>query len=179
MANKVFNYYKELPSWAKGIVVIGGIAIVYFTSKSIIKRIRASNDTKEERKTIDEQKNETQVLIDSGVKPTFSESQYRQWADALQKQFDGCDPSLSVAWLSSYMMSSSGAYLGNIVMQFKNDVDFLKLNTAYGIRTYDQCGWGTGDFTGTLPQAVRDELDGDEIKNINKELAKRGITYKF
>jgi hypothetical protein len=27
MANKVFDYYKELPSWAKGIVVVGALAL--------------------------------------------------------------------------------------------------------------------------------------------------------
>jgi hypothetical protein len=182
MANKMFSYYKELPSWAKGVVVIGGIAIVYFTSKQFIARIKKQGEIKKQTETLDQEKKDLEDITKGGAKATFSDSQYRIWADAIQSQFKGCDfipkvPLLptSTIWLSNW--SGSGATFVNIIYKFKNNVDFLKLNQAWGIRSYPDCGWGT--VTGTLPMALRDELDDNEITSINKALTKQGITYQY
>lgn len=167
MANKVFDYYKDLPQWAKGVVVIGGIAIVYFTTKQIIDRIKEQATTKKQRESVTTQKNELKKLLNQGVKLSYPESQYRTWADQISSEFGGCDP----------LNSSYGKFV-NILYKLKNDADFLALTTAYDIRTYDQCGIGS-DFTGNLQQAVNDEFDNNEIVKINTELAKQKITYKF
>ena len=53
MANKVYQYYTELPSWAKGIVVIGGIAIVYFTTKQFIAKIKKQAESKDAKTSVD------------------------------------------------------------------------------------------------------------------------------
>jgi hypothetical protein len=67
-----------------------------------------------------------------------------------------------------------------IISKFKNDLDFLKLSTAWGVRTYDQCGWGTGNVeNATLSKAISDELNEGEISKINGALAKQGIKYRF
>ena len=175
MTNKVYDYYKDLPSWAKGIVVVGGIAIVYFTSKSIIKRLRASASLKQAKATIEDSIVESKNLQHQGMRMSYSPSQYKSWADGLQKQFDGCDGIsdniIGVGW------SKSGSYVSSIFGKLKNDVDWLELVKAYGIRTYDQCGWGTGDFTGNLNQAITDELDGRERIALNTMLSKQGIKY--
>jgi len=179
---KIMEVWEGLPAWAKGVVAIGGIAIGYFGVTSFIGKLKADAALADARATQQNQEKELEDLQNQGVKPSFPTSQYKQWADELQSQFDGCDPSLSVAWLTKYAMSSSGAKLGNIVLQFKNNADFLSLSTAWGsARTYDQCGpsWATGAFTGNLSQAITDELDTSEIKNINTELSKLGITYRF
>jgi hypothetical protein len=174
------TFWSTLPNWAKGIVAVGGLAIGYFAVRGFLNKIKEDASKQDLIETQKTQEDELQNLVSNNIKPTFSQSQYNQWADSIQQQFSGCDYSLSVAWLTSYAMSSSGAFLGNIILQFKNDADFLSLSTAWGSsRTYDQCGWGTGNFSGNLAQAVRDELDNDEIKNINKELNKKGIKYVF
>ena len=174
------TFWSTLPNWAKGILAVGGVAIGYFAVRGFLNKIKEDASQQDLIQTQQNQESELQNLISNNVKPTFSQSQYNLWADSIQQQFSGCDFSLSVAWLSSYAMSTSGAFLGNIIMQLKNDADFLSLSTAWGTsRTYDQCGWGTGNFSGNLAQAVRDELDNDEIKNINKELGKKGIKYTF
>ena len=182
MANKVYQYYKELPSWAK--VVIGGIAIAYFTTKQFIARIKAQNKKKVDMATVVEQKKEINNLEKTGLRATFPDSQYKAWADAIKDAFDGCDPSLRVPILAPTSLwnknwSSSGAKFVNIIYKFKNDLDFLKLSEAWGVRSYDQCGWGTGDVTGTLSNAVADELDETEVTAINNALAKQNIKYKY
>ena len=81
--------------------------------------------------------------------------------------------------MSGLFASYSGEYLYKIILQLKNNVDFLKLQTAFGVRTYDQCGIFNGDFTGNLTQAVNDELTASEIAELNKQLTKKGIVYRF
>jgi len=173
-----------LPTWAKGILAVGGAAVAFFVVKGILKRVKEQASTQQARQTVADQKTEANELVRQGVKPTYSGSQYKAWADSIQKQFDGCDfaPATLVFpptafWNSSW--SFSGSMVANIMLSLKNDLDFLMLSTAYGIRTHDQCGFFTGDFTGNFQQAVTDELDYSEIREINKYLKSKGITYKF
>lgn len=180
MSNKALSVWNGLPTWAKGIIAVGGVAIAYFGIKGFINKLKEDAQKQDAVVTQQTQEQELQDLKNNNVPLTFRDSQYKQWADELQNQFDGCDASLSVAWLSKYMMSTSGAKLGNIIIQLKNDADFLALSTAWGSsRTYDQCGLWTGNFTGNLSQAVTDELTQNEINVINDQLSKQGITYRF
>ena len=40
MANdKVYKYYTELPGWAKGVVIIGGLGIAYIVGTTIYKKV--------------------------------------------------------------------------------------------------------------------------------------------
>jgi hypothetical protein len=185
MQNKVYQFYKELPSWAKGIVAIGGIAIVYFTTKSIIKRLRIHSEGKKDRETLQTQETEIKNIQQGGAKATYFDSQYKTWATQLKEQYDGCDGSfgrpilqfIPPDWLFGTMWSNSGSATANIFMKLKNDVDYLKLSTAYGISTYDKCGLFNGDFTGNLQSSIIDELDENERNSLNKILMKNGITY--
>jgi hypothetical protein len=186
MANKLFDYYKELPTWSKGVVAIGGIGIAFYIGYTFVKRIKDQAELIKQRQTVKEQEDEIEVKVKEGQKQTYQNSQYRAWADGIQKQFDGCDfainriilPSSSPEWFGNENWSSSGAYIANIFLKLKNDIDFLKLNTAYGIRKFDQCGWGTGDFEGSLQGAITDELDESERGTLNKYISQQGITYR-
>ena len=185
MANKFYDYYKDIPTWAKGVVVVGGIAIVYFTAKSFLKRVKSNAEKGKAMETVNAQKKEEKNLEDTGLKATFSDSQYKAWADALQNQFDGCDIdifdflTIPALW-KNFSGTNSAKKLVSIISKFKNDLDFLKLSTAWAIRTYDQCGWGMGNVeNASLSKAVSDELNEREISTINSNLAKLGITYKF
>lgn len=185
MASKVYDVYNGLPSWAKGVVVIGGIAIVYFTTKSILKRIKLSAESKKDRETIQTQENEIKNMETTGTRASFPESQYKTWASQIKSQYGGCDGSwgrtmltfIPPTWLGDTMWSNSGAMTANIFFKLKNNIDFLKLSSAFGVATYDQCGLWNGDFTGNLQSAIVDELDENERASLNKILKKNGITY--
>lgn len=188
MQNKAYQYWSGLPSWAKGVVAVGGIAIGYFGIRSFINKLKEDAAKKNQVKTQNEQKDELEQNIQNGIKPTFAISQYNQFADELQTQFDGCDfqlhiPNVDPRIIFNNNWSGSGQKLANIIIQFKNDSDFLALSTSWGAsRTYDQCGYnpfGSGNFEGNLSQAVTDELDQSEIRAINEYLATQNITYRF
>jgi hypothetical protein len=168
MANSgAYKVYSELPAWAKGVVVIGGIAIVYFTGRTIYKGIAKKADAKKDSQTVKDVKDEIKVNQQQGQKPTYPDSQYKAWADAIEKAFDGCDP-----------LETAQNTVNRVVRELKNNTDWLKLVDAYGVRTYDQCGWWMGSFTGNLYSAISDELDSAEKAYINKLLTERNISYK-
>jgi hypothetical protein len=183
---KVISLYKELPPWARGVIAVGGLAVVYFTARAIINKIKENQSLKDAKKTQQEFQDDLSDLKKRGVNPTFPASQYQGWADQIEKQFSGCDFQQNVFdmsdplffWAGTY--SGSGKNLVSILKNFKNDADFASLVTAYKVRTYDQCGtWPfAGDFTGNLFAAISDELDQGEKDGINSMLAKQGITYR-
>lgn len=107
--------------------------------------------------------------------PTFTDAQFNLWADSIQEQFAGCDPS------GGLFLSASAKLVNNILKQLNNDADFAKLVIIYGTREYDQCGvWPfSGNFRGNLNQAVTDELTNSELSTLNSTLASRNIKYRF
>ncbi len=168
MANSgAYKVYSELPSWAKGVVVIGGIAIVYFTGRTIYKSIAKKAEAREDAQTVRDVKDEIRESQNQGKRQSYPDSQYKAWADSIEKAFDGCDP-----------FETSQNTINRAVRELKNNTDWLKLVDAYGVRTYDQCGWLMGSFTGNLYSAIADELDSAEKAYINKLLTERGITYR-
>lgn len=166
MSNKVYSYYKELPSWAKGIVVVGGIAIIYFTSKQIIARIRTQAERKDAEKSVTDAKNELNELIKNGVRPTISQSQADSYSEQIVKQFKGAD-----------LLLGSYALVDKIFKSLKNDADYLLLKTSFKTRTYDDAFFGQVKNV-TLESAIQDELSQMRINDLNKTLEKQGIKYR-
>lgn len=166
--NKTLEVWNGLPTWAKGAIAVGGVAILYFTGRWIVKSISAGKGKREQLVTINEIKDDIRVLNQQGVRPSYPDSQYTMWANKIKNAFDGCDP-----------LEVSQNTVNQIFRELKNDADFAKLVQAWGTKTYDQCGWGTGDVTGDLTYAIRDELDDTEIRNANKILSDKGIKYRI
>lgn len=176
--NKTYQYYQSLPPWARGVAVVGMLGVVTIVGFKIYKGIKDRVDKNRLASAVKDTKKELDALTGQGQKATFPDSQYQAFANTLQNQFAGCDWSVGIM---NVKLSDSGEVLKGICEKLNNNVDFLKLVYAYGVRTYDQCGtWPfAGDFTGDIYKAVNDELDNYEIRKINEVLAKKGITYKF
>jgi hypothetical protein len=180
MTTQTFKYYHDLPPWAKGVVVIIGVGSLVYAGVLIRNGIRKAVDHGKEAKSVKDAQADLAELKSQGMKQTYQDGQYTAWADKIEVQFSGCDYSMGQDVIG-LTLTASGKTLSDIVKLLKNDVDFLKLVSAYGVRTYDQCGtWPfSGNFTGSLFQAVSDELDEIEIKSINEQLQKQGITKNF
>ena len=167
MSNKIYQVYTEMPTWAKGIVVVGGLAVIYFTGNKIWRIIQAKRDLAKEKATLRKTESEFSKLSQSGFKPSYLPSVYTNWADTIETQFNGIE-----------CCGNSYTKVKNIIKLFKGDADYLALVIAYGIRKYDT-PFGFSDFTGTLNQAITDELNSTEIELLNDILASKKITYKF
>ena len=186
MKNQAYNYYKELPPWAKGVAIVGGLFVVYLAGTAVLRKLKQAKDARESREGLRESEAERRRLQGTGIRASYPASQYTTWANSIEQAFDGCDPTGQLTWGADSPLgavsfwSSSGYKVATILAQLKNDLDYLNLTTAWGIRTYDACGWFTGNVTDVdFAKAVADELSAREISNLNEILKKKGITYKL
>lgn len=186
MENKAYKFYKELPPWAKGVVVVGGLFVVYLAGTAILRKIKGAKDAKEAKDNMRNSEAEKRRLQSSGIRATYPASQYTTWANAIENAFEGCDPSGQISWGADSPLgavsfwSTSGYKVASILNQLKNDLDYLSLTTAWGVRTYDACGFFTGNVTDVdFSKAVADELTAREIGNLNSILKAKGIKYKL
>ncbi len=174
----VYQFYTELPTWAKGVVIVGGLALTAMAGIGILNRIRKDAQQKDSKEAVLSAEAELKDTVKK-MPASYADSQYKGWAQQIQGQFDGCDFSSTLKVGKLIVASQSFVLLNNIIKKLNNNTDWLKLVTAYGIRTYDQCGWRTGEFTGDLYKAIQDELNKDEIEELNTTLKSRNITYKI
>lgn len=165
MANKAYSYYTELPAWAKGVVVVGGLAVTYIFVSQIISRIKKQASDKDNRQAVESAKDDLQELRKNGIKPTLSKAQTDAMADAILNQYKNAD-----LLLQSYSVTERQFNM------LKNDADFLMLKTSWGVRTYPDAFLGSVSNV-TLEAAIQNELFNSSITKLNAILAKKGIKY--
>jgi len=160
----IYRWYKDLPPWAKGVTVVltAGVSIVVLWKTYGI--VDAAIAKAKAKRTLTDVNNDLDTLHSQGQKPTYSESQYKIWADAAEQCFQG--------W---------GTCSGDTIwVNMKNDTDILMLIKAYGVRTISSGKWNPEpDLVGDLPVAIRSELPGESIQALNESLVEKGIKYQF
>lgn len=172
MANKFYNYYKDLPSWAKGIVIVGGVGILAYAGIKLARVIFPSEKKKNERELDKQVTDEIREAEKQGQKATYADSSYLQYANSIHNS----------------MMYCVGDDYGSVVTQAKkmmNDLDVAKLIKAYGTRQRYCFGIPTGGKD-DLFTAIRAELGQEfagltsyRLKQINSDWSKKGIKYKI
>jgi hypothetical protein len=161
----LYKYYEGLPPWGKGVFVVGVGLGAYLLFKVVSDKAKQASAIRDAKKTLQDVNNDLRNLQNQGVRPSYSESQYKIYADGLFTCFDGWGT------CAGYMVT---------FQQMNNDADVLKLIQAYGVRTIPSGKFNPiPDFTGTLPQALRDELQTIHIMGINNILKNKGIKYQF
>lgn len=160
--NWFFRFYDPLPPIGKAAVMVFGGVVVY-TGYNLIKD---HFDRAGSRKSVNEFGGELDELANKGVLPSYTNAQYAAWANEIQRSFTGCDP-----------LNTSAFTMIAILKSMRNNADFAKLVTSYGIRTYDDCLFGR--VSGDLYTAVDSELNFLDKGSLNKVLRDRGITYRF
>jgi hypothetical protein len=174
MKNNVFKYYQELPSWAKGVVVVGGLTVSYIFVSQLIGRFRQQRDSKEQLEEITGANSDLKKLAQQGIYPTLSKPALDAMSSAIIDAVNGC-----------------GTDNQKIISQFQklnNDADILALVAVFGLRKKQRCIFSDDareDFFSqfTPPMSLTAHLQSDmndaEIKKINNILIDRGIKYQF
>ena len=72
MAKGFYQYYKDLPSWAKGVVVVGGGVVAYLAVTRIMRKIKQAKETAMSMQEVDSANSELQTEIRNGKKPTIN-----------------------------------------------------------------------------------------------------------
>lgn len=171
---KAYQYYKELPPWAKGVVVVGGAAVIYFTAKSILDTIRAKKNMAEQLKEVSNANTELIALAKKGIKPTLPQSNYEALSNSLIDAVNGCGTDFDK--------------IKNIFDQLKNQADALLFVKTFGLRKKQRClfsddaregFWSNFTPPMSLSAHLASDLSSSNIATINKMLKAKNITLQF
>jgi hypothetical protein len=162
--DKVYNYYKDLPPWAKGVVVVGGLGMVYIIGSKIYAA------TKPKPQDIVNVENDIDKL-EIKMQPSYGDASYDQYANTIYNA------------QRTSMGNDSGAIL-DVAKLMKNDLDVAKLVKAYGTRQDYAFGFPTEKYGlfGAMRKGIESDLYGAysyRIGKVNSDWASKGITYQI
>jgi len=165
--NKTLEVWNGLPTWAKGVIAVAGVAIVYFTTKSIIKSIKKKKQEQDDNDLLDASERERRELDKQGIKQVVSNAQLEAFSQKLAEAFNDC--------------GTTEASVYAVFNGLKNKADLMQLIKIYGKRPYSGCllQGEFGDMNYTLPRAIESELDSAEMKKVNDILRRKNIDYQF
>jgi hypothetical protein len=152
---------EEIPSWAKGILVIAAVGVVGYVIYKVAKGgLRSLKDAREKGQL----NNDTKDLLSQGVKYSYLTSQYNTFADKIFAALKGATEDEDMI---KVVMSS-----------MKNDLDVLALIAAYGTRDASFWAWESAKYD--LVTALNAYMTADEIEEyVNAPLRAGGIKYQF
>lgn len=171
MNDKIYRYYKDLPTWSKGVVIVAGTAatvgIIYFVGKPLYKKIFPSQEEKNAQNLIKSSESDIARLIASGMKPTYSESQYPQYADVIYNA-------------QVHVIGGSAGDIEDTLKMMQNDLDVALLISSYGVRQNYDFMIPTEKLA--LFAAARNGLTHFgvityQISSVNNDWLAKGITY--
>lgn len=163
--DNIYKYYKDLPPWAKGVVVVGGLAATYLLGNTIYRRFFIPKS-----KEVVNVENDIDRLVQK-QKPTYGDASYDEYANTIyeaQRTSAGND---------------SGTIL-DIALLMQNDLDVAKLVQAYGTRQNYAFGFPTEKLSlfGAMRKGIESDLFGAfsyRIGKVNSNWANKGITYQI
>lgn len=156
--------WKSLPTWAKGtiavltLLAVGGIGFAIY--RGVKKGIERAKEGKEGR----EAKDELKEAEKEGINPTINEAEAQSKVSALISAATGCDP-----------LGQGATQIIEIIKSLKNKADFYLLSSTFGTKTWDECGYLSGDVTGSLTSLLIEELDSGQISEVRTHLSSIGI----
>ena len=169
---KVYQYYKDLPPWAKGVVVVGGALVVYLVGSRVYRAVfptEAQKKNRELEKNID---SEISKMQGNGKKASFSDSNYNTFANTIYNSM-------------RFAVGDDYATVESTLKRMKNDLDVAKLIKAFGLKQDYFFGLPAGDKM-DLFTFVQKELGNEyggltnyRVKKINEDWTKKGITYQI
>lgn len=151
------NWFKSMSSGQQLFVVLLFIVLLWVLRNAIKGYVEGA---KESIRNVSEEV----ALNNAGIKATYTESQYKTMAKALFDAMDGYGTDDPV------IFSTFG--------KLKNDVDFVKLETAFGVRE------ATDNLFGLMtPQDmsgwILDDLSEEQVTLLNRKLQQQGLTKRL
>ena len=164
---KFFQYIDDIPPVWKGITVVGILGIItavgFMTYKGIDKRAKEKDAERKANETVASTDATLTALAVNNVKPNYSITQYKSWADELHACFDGwgtCD-----SWY-------------HIFNSLKNQADMIMLIQQYGVRQVSSGRLNPEpDFTGGLSGALNNELDKSDLEWLKQRMRDTGVNF--
>jgi hypothetical protein len=169
MKVEAYKYYKELPPWAKGVVVVGGAVALFFVGKKLYSVVFPSDD--EKRNSALARNIETEIeRLQRSQKATFPESTYNTMANTIYNSM-------------KFAVGDDYGAVQDTLKKMKNDLDVAKLIKAFGSRQDYAFGIPVGGKM-DLFTYVKKELGNEwggltayRVTDINKDWAAKKISY--
>lgn len=158
---KVLGFFKDIPGWAKGVIIIIIVLLIVWIVYKFVKT--TGFKTGDEREKEQEIQKDKDLFVQQGQKPSYPRTWYRSAADKLYacgagQRVGGTDESCIYA----------------VFVSLNNDLDLVLLTDAFGER---RKGFSLTDAN--LGGWLADELDAEELRALNNILAKRKIKYRY
>jgi len=176
MENKVYTYYKELPQWAKGVVIVGVLGATYILISQTIKRFRDAADIRAAMEESNLAAEELKKLQAQGVNPTLTSLQIDVIIKSLEDAMNDC--------------GTNEERVYDAFKKLNNQADLTLLVKNWAVRYYRPCAasepisfgkylWDNKSFGGGISTWLNFDLDASEIKKVNKILSDKRIDFQF
>jgi len=149
----------------KAVLIIAGIGLAFYFIKKFTDKMFSKSESsksqadKVEAETEAQTEKDIQELKKEGVTPSYSNSQYKIFAGTLKSAMEG--------------FGTEEQKIYAVFRYLKNDADFLKLNAAFGMQSYDFRYLN-------LAAWLSAELNNVELQSLNNNILKpRGIKYRY
>lgn len=160
--SKVLGFFKDIPGWAKGVIVILIVLLIVWAVYKFVKT--TGFKTGDERDKEQDIKKDKDMFIEQGQKPSFPRTWYRAAADKLY----ACGAGQRIG-------GTDESCIYSVFAQINNDLDITLLTEAFGER---RKGFSLTDAN--LGGWLADELDIEEIHALNNLLArKKNVKYRY
>jgi len=172
MKEQTYRYYKDLPPWAKGVVIVGGGLVLALVGIRVYSALFPSEAQKKARELLDKVDQEIKQNENKGLKPSFTESQYVSFANDI---YEGM----------RYAVGDNYGNVERILKMMQNNVDVAKLIKSFGVKQDYAFGIPTGspkDLITFVNSELGDEYGGlsrRRVDSINKDWRNKGIKYQF
>jgi len=176
MENKALGFWNGLPTWAKGVIAVGGLGIIGYTGYTIYKNAQKKKELADAKKQADVAQGEVEQLQQQGQSATHSDSEFEGLAERLVQAMNDCGTDEEAVY--------------DVFRQIKNGVDIRKLVSIFGVRYYTPCAatspisytkwlWDDKSFGGNISAWLGYDLTSSEIAKINSILKGNGVNYSL
>lgn len=162
--DNIYKYYKDLPQWAKGVVVVGTLGIVYIVGSKIYAGLQPKP-----REIVNVENDIDKLVVK--MKPTYNDAAYDEYANTIYQA-------------QRTSMSNDSGSIQDVAYLMMNDLDVAKLIQAYGVRQDYVFAIPTDKYTllGAMRKGIEADLFGAfsyRIGKINSNWEAKGITYRI
>lgn len=156
MEKGLYKYYTELPTWAKGILLVSIIGGTVYSVYEINRYVKNKNKEAD-------LKSDVIKLKDKGVRLTFPITDYKGLADKIQQSG------------LNHLFGTDEDSILSVFKSLKNDLDVLYLLKGFGDNRYAS----VFNWSSSLPEFLEIQIGKDGVAKVNHILELKSIKYRF
>nr|WP_294860237.1 hypothetical protein [uncultured Fluviicola sp.] len=155
--NFLANFWFKMSPIERLIFIIVIAVLAYLMYKYVHSRLQTASQAAVKKGEID-------ALKASGQKANYTDPQYKTMANDLYEAMDG--------------PGTDDELLNSTFKKLKSDIDFVKLESAFGVREASDNLFGYMDDE-DLSGWIKGDLNPSEISKLDRQLKAQNLTYQF